>query len=326
MMEWVSLGIIILTSAVIFVTGNIFASRSSRLGTYLGMSPSVKGATLDAISSSLPEFLVALFGVLFFNTFEVGMGTIAGSALFNILIIPGICVLVAPVAFKVNKEVIERDALFYIIAVFALLAALSYSRTWGLVIPLILLGLYVWYIIDLKNDTKAYKKTSTSKKSKDYKPARDLIIAIFSLAGLGIATYFLTQHAISFSESIGVHPLIISFTIVAAATSLPDAVVSISNARKGSLDDAISNVFGSNIFNIFGGLSIPVLLWYLIHGPLKIAFDRLELIFFLLGASIIVFYMLVRTKTISKAKAVIMILLFTAFVAYTIHLATIIPV
>ncbi|MGM5481553.1 MAG: sodium:calcium antiporter [Nanobdellota archaeon] len=324
-MELISLTVIILTSAIIFVTGNIFASRSSRLGSYLGMSPSVKGATLDAISSSLPEFLVALFGVLFFNTFEVGIGTIAGSALFNLLIIPAICVLVAPVAFKINKEVVERDALFYIIAVFALLAALSYTRTWSLVIPLILLALYTWYLIDLKKDTKVYKKTNNKKSSEEYKPAKDLSIGMLALAGLGLATYYLTQHAILFSESIGVHPLIISFTIVAAATSLPDAVVSITNARKGSFDDAISNVFGSNIFNIFGGLSIPVIIWYILHGPLEIAFNRLELIFFLLGMSILVYWMMLRHKKLTKTNAIIMIVLFLSFVGYIIYLAGTLP-
>lgn len=322
-MEVISLAVILVTSIIIFYSGNIFTSRSSRIGNYLGMSPSVNGATLDAISSSLPEFLVALFGVIFFNSFDVGIGTIAGSALFNLLIIPAICVLVAPVAFKVTREVTKRDLIFYIFTVFALLTALTFTTTWGFLIPFAFLLIYVWYVMNLKSDSRTFSKKNTSVKTKKYHPRYDLFVGVLALAVMGAATYFLVQHAILFAESINVHPLIISFTIVATATSLPDTIISIANARKGNVDDAASNVFGSNIFNILGGLSLPIIIWNLLNGPLEIVFEHMELIFFLLGASILVLLFMIKKRRLSRLHAWIMLVLFAGFIIYTIHLASV---
>jgi len=154
----VALGIILLSSIVIYFAGERFAESSSKIGDYFNLPRDVKGATFDAVSSSLPELLVARYSVIIFKQFEVGIGTIAGSALFNLLVIPGLCVLVAPVAFKVSKKVISRDALFYMIAVFTLVVLLLYFQTWGLVIALFLLGLYFVYLNEIIRHTKAHKK------------------------------------------------------------------------------------------------------------------------------------------------------------------------
>ena len=123
----ISFSVIVLTSVLLYFISNRFADASSNIGDYLKLSRSVKGATFDAIAGSMPELLVALFAVIFFKSFEIGIGTIAGSALFNLLVIPGICVLVAPVAFKVSRDVIDRDGLFYIISFVALAIHLSHG-------------------------------------------------------------------------------------------------------------------------------------------------------------------------------------------------------
>ena len=124
-------GIIVVSSIVIYLAGIRFAESSSKIGDYFNLPRDVKGATFDAVSSSAPELLVALYSVIFFKQFEVGVGTIAGSALFNLLVIPGLCVLVAPVAFTVSRKVISRDALFYMVAVFSLVVLLMYFESWG---------------------------------------------------------------------------------------------------------------------------------------------------------------------------------------------------
>ena len=74
------LGVILLSSIIIYLSGKRFAESSSKIGDFLNLPRDVKGATFDAISSSLPELLVALYSVIFFKQFEVGIGTIAGSA------------------------------------------------------------------------------------------------------------------------------------------------------------------------------------------------------------------------------------------------------
>ncbi len=315
-----AIGIIILTSAVIYYAGKYFAEASSAMGDYLHLPRSVKGATFDAISSSLPELLVALYSVIIFNEFSVGIGTIAGSALFNLLIIPGICILVAPVVFKVSKQVVSREAMFYIIAVIALLVALFASSVWGLVIPLLLLSIYGIYIFVIVKDVKHHKKT-TKKIEIEGSPWIKGLIILGTVAVIAIATFFLTEQAIALSGFLGVHPFIIAFTIVAAATSVPDAVISIVNAKKGDIDDAASNVFGSNVFDILVGLSVPLIIAYFIMGPTTVIFERMELLAMLLISTFAVYILLFRKRILTKKQGIVLLGMYGVILGYVIYIA-----
>ena len=313
-----SLGIVILSSILLYFISERFAGVSSNVGDYFKLSKSVKGATFDAIASSLPELLVALFSVIFFKKFEVGIGTIAGSALFNLLVIPGICVLVSPVLFKVSRDVIDRDGLFYVISVFALLIFVLYFKVWGVIISLILLLFYVIYVREIVVDTKRDK--GNIKRPKDIRIGKELLLMFIYVIGIGVVTYFLVDHSIIFAEFLGVSPIIIAFTIIAAATSVPDTIVSVANARKGNLDDATSNVFGSNIFDIFVGLGLPLLIYFLLVGPIKIVFDNLEIVLGLLGATILSLFYFARGDSFRKIQGIVLLLLYLVFVLYVVFL------
>lgn len=313
--------VIVATSIIIYFASNHFTEASSHLGERLHLSKAVKGATLDAISSSLPEFLVALYSVIFFGAFEVGLGTVTGSALFNLLIIPGICVFVAPVAFKLSKEVVERDAMFYIIAVLALLGVTLLWNTWGLLIPLFLFAIYIAYFFSLKKHTKQHRKNTKKKIFKKETTTKALFKAVASVIIIAAATYFLTEHAILFANALGIPPFIVAFVIVAAATSVPDAIISILNARKGSVDDAASNVFGSNIFDLLVGLPIPLIIANFISGPVFIRFENIELMIGLLVATLITYFLIKKTREINKTKAVILLSMYGVFLAYAIFLS-----
>lgn len=317
----ISILIILIASIVIFYIGNIFAKSSSKIGDYLNLPRSVKGATFDAIASSLPELLVALFAVIFFKKFEVGIGTIAGSALFNLLIIPGICVLVAPVAFKVSKKVISRDAIFYIVAVLSLIVLLLYFQTWGLGIAIALLLVYMIYIREIVKDSKKHRKENKKEKEEGVKIFKEIGIFLITLVIIGIATYFLTKSSINLSEILNISPVIIAFTITAAATSVPDTVISIVNAKKGDLDAAVSNVFGSNVFDIFVGLGLPLLIYSIFVGPVKIIFQHLEIVLGLLGATIIVSYFFAEEEKLTKKQGIFLLFMYLVFLGYVIFLS-----
>lgn len=314
----ISFGIIIFVSILLYFISKRFAEASSNIGDYLKLSRSVKGATFDAIAGSLPELLVALFSVIFFKEFEIGIATIAGSALFNLLVIPGICVLVAPVAFKVSRDVINRDGLFYIISVFVLLVLILYFKIWGLLIALILLCLYFIYVREIVVDTKRDK--GKIKRPKDIRIGKELLMGFLSIIGIGIVTYFLVKYSIEFANALGVSSIIIAFTIIAAATSIPDTIISVVNARKGNIDDATSNVFGSNIFDIFVGLGLPLLIYSLIVGPVNIVFDQLEIVLGLLGATILSLFYFARGDKFRKSQGWVLLLLYIFFVGYVVFL------
>jgi len=317
----ITLSVLAISSLVIYFVSKRFAESSSKIGDFFKLPRDVKGATFDAVSSSLPELLVALYSVLFFKQFEVGIGTIAGSALFNILVIPGICVFVAPVAFKVNKKVISRDAMFYLIAVFTLIILLIYYEIWGLAVALVLLFIYLMYIKDIISHTKEHLKQKELK-AKPTKITKEFYIFFISLLIIGGVTFLLTKYSINLSHILGIAPIIIAFTITAAATSLPDAVISIANAKKGDIDDATANVFGSNVFDILVGIGLPLLIYYMYKGAAHIDFSNLEIILGLLGSTILILYFFSDDRKLNKKEAAFLLFMYLVFIVYVIFLAS----
>ena len=318
----VEIGIIIIASALLYYIGNYFAASSSKLGDYMHLPRDVKGATMDAIASSLPEVLVALYSVIFFAEFGMGIGTLAGSTLFNLLVIPGICVFVSPVVFRVSKKIITRDAFFYVISLVTLIILLYYFKVWGLLISLVLLGIYAIYIIQIASHTREHRKTNKqSKESKQISLGKELTIFFVALVLIGVTTFFLTKSAINLSSILGIPSIIVALTIVSAATSIPDTIISVANAKKGDVDDATSNVFGSNIFDILIGLGLPLLIYSIFIGPLTIVFGHLEIIIGLLLATLLAIYFFITDDKLSKIEGLILLSLYVIFIIYTIILS-----
>jgi Ca2+/H+ antiporter len=113
----------------------------------LSLSDDVAGATFMAAGSSAPEFFTSLMGV-FVAKSDVGVGTIVGSAVFNILIIIGCCALVAP-GIEISWYPLTRDVLFYSASIILLVIAIVDSEVqwWE---ALLLLILYAGYIYAMK--------------------------------------------------------------------------------------------------------------------------------------------------------------------------------
>ncbi len=312
-----SILIILISSLVIYFTGKQFAYASSEIGDYFNLSRSVKGATLDAVASSFPELLIALFSVIFFKEFEIGVGTIAGSVLFNILIIPSLSVLLSPVLFRVSREVMTRDAVFYVLSIVAFLLAVFYSPTWGLSIAIIFIGFYFWYVDLIIDQTKNYQKKKKKTLGAEISVFNKFVSAIVNTVIMGIAAYFLTEHSVLISHILGIPPVIIGFSVVAMATSIPDTIIATVNASRGRIDDVMSNVFGSNIFDILIALGVPLFLSFIVTGKeVNISSGGVDIMIGLVVASLMVFYFIVDDYILTKKNAFIMLLAYVSFVVY----------
>ncbi|MBU1557974.1 hypothetical protein KKC45_03370 [Patescibacteria group bacterium] len=316
-----SILIILITSLIIYFSGKKFATASSEIGEYFNLPRSVKGATLDAVASSLPELMIGVFSIVFFKEFSIGVGTIAGSVLFNTLIIPSLAVLVSPVVFRVGREVMARDALFYSISVFVFLSAILYSNEWGFALSIIFIAIYVWYVNMIISQTEKYQKVHKKLLGEKISVVSTMVIAFFNIIVMGVATYYLTHQAILLSQLMGVPAIIIGFSIVAVATSIPDAIIAVVNARQGRTDEVLSHVFGSNIFNILIALGLPLLLASLLIGEsVDVVAGGAGIVIGLLVSTVVVIYLIIDDYILSKKNAVIMLsgyLLFLGYIFYT---------
>ncbi|MBU4479922.1 hypothetical protein KKG48_00560 [Patescibacteria group bacterium] len=314
-----NISVILIASLVIYYSGNKFASASSEIGDYFNLSRSVKGATLDAIASSFPELLIAFFSVVFFHKFDMGIGTIAGSILFNTLIIPSCAVLVSPIVFRVSREVMARDAVFYVISILAFLSAILYSLSWGIAVAVIFIGIYFWYVDMIIEHTKKYQGNYKKMLGDKISVVGKMFLAFFNMIIMGVAAYFLTEHAILLSQTLGVPAVVIGFSIVAMATSIPNIIIAVANAKKGRNDDVMSSVFGSNIFSILIALGIPLLLAsVLTGGNIDIVFGGFDLLIWLVVATVVIVYFTIDDYILTKRNAVVMLAMYVGFVGYLI--------
>ena len=83
---WISL--IMLSTIIIWRAGDFFSSAATYIQEKHEIPQSIKAAVIDAVASSFPEFCVAVIAVIMIGRAEVGIASIVGSALYNVLVIP----------------------------------------------------------------------------------------------------------------------------------------------------------------------------------------------------------------------------------------------
>ncbi|XP_026085179.1 sodium/potassium/calcium exchanger 4-like isoform X3 [Carassius auratus] len=137
--------------ALAIVCDDYFVTTLEKICEKLHMSEDVAGATFMAAGSSAPELFASIIGV-FITHGDVGVGTIVGSAVFNILCIIGVCGIFAGQVVFLTKFAVFRDSIYYILSVVALIAFIYDEKIlwWE---SLILIVMYVGYIIIMKFNT-----------------------------------------------------------------------------------------------------------------------------------------------------------------------------
>ncbi len=315
---WISL--IMISTIVIWRAGDFFSPAATYIQNKHDIPQSIKAAVIDAIASSFPEFCVAVIAVIMLGRAEVGIASIVGSALYNVLVIPAAAGLVAASPMVISKEVVWRDNLYYL-GVTLLLGAMLwlFPNEWGAGVAVIFLLAYLGYVFLLQRDFKKSKNQNADSHKPDIledktedddelelKSEKKAWIWLASMMILmGGATHVLVESSLALGDMLGIDGVLMGFVVIAAGTSVPDTALSVISAKKGHYDAAVSNVFGSNIFDICICLSVPILLALAMSGePTAIDLPQLGLIWSLIGATFIAAYLFWSNNyTLTKAKA-----------------------
>jgi len=93
--------------------------------------------------------------------------------------------------------------------------------------------------------------------TKEDKKSLYMVTFLSSIGWIGILSYFMVEWASKVGCILNIHPAIMGCTLLAAGTSVPDAIGSLLVAKNGQGDMAVSNAIGSNVFDILLGLGIP---------------------------------------------------------------------
>lgn len=263
----VSVLVVVVTTAAIWLGSDWLEDASARLATYYHLPPIVQGGIIAAAGSSFPELASVVFAALA-GSFGLGVGAVVGSAIFNILVIPALAVLVADRDMESTRTLVHKETLFYMLSVVVLflifaLAMVYYpvenNTTARLTRPLAAVPLivYVLYLFLQWQDTVDYSETPDTS---NIDAPRQWGLLLAGLLVILVAVERLVEAVIHIGETAGTPDFLWGVTIVAAATSLPDMLVSIQAAGKEDDVASIANVVGSNIFDLLVVIPVGILL------------------------------------------------------------------
>ena len=315
---------------------------------YLGrnMNEGVKGSTLNAIGSSMPELLTTVFFLIMAEKSQLGynlaasIGGDTGSAVFNSIVIPALIIIVVLVitlqGVTVNRKVIFKDGLFLIGAEILLLVLLSSDiitsfHGW------IFTGFYMIYLVytlwsyrkpekeidEEEGEVKGFYEKFVLNST--WKLTRAWSLLLFSTAIIAAACAGLVHYCQELSVALNINMLFVSLILVAAASSVPDTIISIKDARKGNSTDALTNVLGSNIFDITISMGLPLAI-YLTWTGLTIDFTDsgptlIDIRIILLAVTVITIGIFMFSKILGKKQVVMLTLLYVVFIIYAIGAA-----
>ncbi len=305
--------LIILLSVIIFLAGELFEKASSDFGDHLGISQSVKGATIEAVASSTPEILFVGFSLIAYGSFELGLGSIAGASLFHLLVVPAVVLFVTrSSSISVSKEVVTRDLRWFVFSKLLLLLIIFFSPIWNWRVGFLFLATYIiyWMVVWSKEKSRVVSDPSWSL-------SRVVFLGVTSLLVLIFSTYMLVDYILTFATLTNISPMVLSFTFIALIMSLPELYMAVFHARKHGFDDLMSTTFGSNTFDVCVGLGLPVLIATLTLSPFVLVPDHIELVFFTLLASFLVLS-LFKKYVYYRWMAILSLVMYVAIMLYGI--------
>ncbi len=238
----------IVFGAEFLVAGSVSVARRYKVSDF------VIGAAIVGIGTSMPELVVSFVGALKGNA-DVAIGNVVGSNIFNVLGILGLTAICFPIAID-RKNMTFEIPLCIAVSVILTLLALNFfngtpatiGRVDGIILLLLFVG-YMWYSF-----ARDKQNTTDEAPVETKEPILALWVALLKIVG-GLALLitscdFFVDNAIVIAKSWGVSDAIISLTLIACGTSLPELAASVAAACKKNTQLALGNIIGSNIFNI----------------------------------------------------------------------------
>ena len=399
---------VVVISLVIWQACDPFAEAAQWIGIKFHLPGSVRGATLDAIASSMPELFTGIFFVLvaiFAADSEEALkaagsegygptvATCAGSAIYNMILIPAICALIISYSRKarptidVAPKVILRDGMWFLGCELLLILFLFQNEMhWWM--GVVLLVLYVSYIVVLYADAKRFRRAIHAVRAhvgedvteltaahiedalvlRSIKPNRQLVnevqerllnangdddeeeeaeeeasvlfgmfkvplgnitawlVILVSTVVAASSCYWLVEVTREASTTLNIPIFFVAVIVAAAASSVPDTFLSIGASRRGDDDGAVSNAFGSNIFDICVCLAIPLLVGCYLSGwaPISLTVDGepmpglVGIRVLLCVLTVVTLLMMWHNQQLTRRKAFILCALYGVFVLYAV--------
>lgn len=244
---------LILGFTVLLISGDMLVKSGVALSSHFRISTLVIGVTVVSLGTSAPELVVSV-GAALKNHPDIAIGNVIGSNISNIALVLGLTAII--IKIPVSKTTVKFDwpymmfasFLFYL---FVINGRLSFLE--GFIFFTLLLVFIFWSIRQSRLEMSRIEHVFAKAR---YSLTLSILLLIVSSAGLFIGASWLVDSAESIALRFGVSERVISVTVIAFGTSVPELATSVIAAVKKQLDVSIGNIIGSNIFNILGILGV----------------------------------------------------------------------
>ena len=293
----------------------------------------VIGLTIVAIGTSMPEMVVSTAAAITGHS-DISIGNVVGSNIANLLFILGVCAVIKPLKVKKQTKLIENFiaiattiilclvcmVLNYItpampegIATNQSLSAipiLQITRVEGIFL-LISFALFICYTIWISKKANDEEEVEIKELSL-FKSCAFIVLGVIALKFGGD---LVVEYVSAIAKAIGITERVISLTIGAFSTSLPELITSINATKKGEVDMAIGNIIGSGIFNILLILGVSAVI-----SPINYAVNyNFDLIVLLIATIIFAIFPFVGQKDhMSKREGIFFILAYLGYLTYLV--------
>lgn len=291
-----NLGLLIAGIILLVYSGNYLVKGSAAIANHFKISPLVIGLTVVAFGTSAPELIVSLDAAITGHP-EIALGNVIGSNIANIALVLALTIIILPM--PVAPQTIRRSWPIMMISGLMLYLVMfnnSISNVEGLILFAMLL---LFIVVSIRGSKRYPQSVSIPRPDNKYSIWVYLLITLLASGGLALGSRFLVNGASHMALTLGISERIISITIVAFGTSLPELTASVIAAIKKESDISVGNIIGSNIFNVFAVIGItsgihPIPLNF---NAFKIDLHFMLAFYFLLFIFILPFNYLLRKST-----------------------------
>jgi cation:H+ antiporter len=267
------------------------------------------------VVTSLPELFVSVMSSIS-GQGGISVGNVLGSNVANLTIIIGLSILISGRDFIIKTE--SQQELAQFLFMLSLIPLFILQRgSLGPILGIVLLILFVFFILKISKKAENIHALDFMRKDELNKT---IIKFLVSIGFLLLFSKIAVDNAINIAEIAGLAPSVIGATLVAIGTSLPELATTIQALRKHFFGMALGNILGSCITNITLILGITSLLSFSQVSTIAAG----GMMFFALGSTMTVWYLVNTRKYFDKRIALLLIAIYALFVLQQIGVSLLI--
>ena len=302
--------LLLLVGFVLLIKGaDVFVDGSSSIATLMKIPQFIIGLTIVSFGTSAPEAAVSISAGISGSN-EISIGNVIGSNMFNLLMVVGVCSVIADMS--VEKSIKKFDFPFSIVITALTVLLCAFDRKLGRLDGLVLLAVFAGYLF--VTIRKAIRNKTQDEAGKKMSPLKSIIFIIVGLAAVVFGGDLVVDNAVIIAGNLGMSQTLIGLTVIAMGTSLPELVTSVVAAKKGENGLALGNVVGSNLFNFLFVLATSVTI-----SPIPVQMSAIIDLCILIVVSIVMLLMIAKDSKYTRPEGIAAVLMYAAYTAYIIY-------